>query len=328
MDVAARNRIWSFLKAEPVMAAANMEGGRIGMEFLKILFCSKSRRALCNDRIHRHRGWSLFYLISGKAHVVVLSDNKEKAIDINPGEFVFLASRVPHRLRIADDHTYIVHLMLYPCGEEEAALALKQLKAASEEAFRMICKPALFVRASDLNNMLINTLTEVLLNFDFCRKEEGLSAVPGLMLQTMLIEIAYLCKQNMEPRVDRHVNQAIAYLKRHSTEVVRVADVADEAGVHPAYLQRIFKERMKMSMMEYLVQYRVGRARQLLLNTSFPIIDIALECGFANRQHFSRCFRQQEGITPSEFRMRNKICSDDTIYVRTEKDKPDDIIEL
>ena len=299
------------------------------IEFVKILFCSKCKRAQYNKRIHKHRGWSLFYNISGAAHVVVLHGQKEKTIDLNSGEFVFLSSKEPHRLYIREnDNSYMLHLMLYPCEEKDATLSFKQLKNVSEDAYRMLCNSSLFVHAADINTMLINTLTEVLHSIDFCRKNKELSAVPGLMLQTMLIEITYLNKQNIEPRNDRYVNRAIAYLKGHSTEVVRVAEVAAKVGVHPAYLQRIFKERMEMSMMEYLVQYRVRKARRLLSNTSFPIIDIAFECGFSNRQHFSRCFRQTEGMTPSEFRRHNQMLADDTVSGDEQKTKPDDIVEL
>lgn len=299
------------------------------MEFVKILFCSKSKRTQYNKKIHRHKGWSLFYNISGVAHVVVMHGQKEKKIALNPGEFVFLSSRQPHRLMINEnDNSYMLHLMLYPCDEKEATLSCRQLRSISEDAYRMLCNSALFVYAADINTMLLNTLTEVLLSFDFCRKNKELSAIPGLILQTMLIEIAYLCKQNIEPRYDRYVNRAIAYLKGHSTEVIHVAEVAAEVGVHPSYLQRIFKERMDMSMTEYLVRYRVRKACRLLSNTTFPIVDIALECGFSNRQHFSRCFHEQQGMTPSEFRRRNHMHADDTLSGDDVKARPDDIVEL
>ena len=297
--------------------------------FLKLLFCCKCKRRLYDKRIHKHRGWSLFYIISGSAHVVLLHGRKPTRIDLNPGEFAFLSSLEPHRLSISEaDHCHMVHLMLYPCGEEEAILSLSQLREISEAAYRMLCNSTLFVHAADLNAMLFNTLTEILLCFDFCRKKPDLSAVPKLMLQTMLVEISYLCQQNIEPRYDRYVNSAIAYLKGHSTEVVHVADVAAEVGLHPAYLQRIFKDRMHMSLMEYLVQYRVRKARRLLCSTSFPIIEIAMECGFSSRQHFSRCFHEHEGMTPSEYRRRNQIPSSEILAIRTEDSNPDDIVEL
>lgn len=280
--------------------------------FLKLLFCSKCKRDVYAKHIHTHQGWSLFYNISGQVHVVLMENGKEKLLDLQPSEFVFFSSKIPHRLYITEsDNSYLVHLMLHPCSEAEATLSLQHLSAISPDAVQMLKNPQFFTQAMDLNNMLLNTLTEIMLRYDFCRKTKGLSALSGLLLQTMLAEIAYLCNQHAEPRFDRYVNQAITYLKGHFTENVRVADVAAAVGVHPVYLQRIFKERTGMSMIDYLIGYRVKKACRLLVSTTFPIIEIGMECGFSNRQHFSRCFRERLGLNPSEYRNQNRIVASD-----------------
>lgn len=293
--------------------------------FLKLLFCSKCRRDVYAKHIHTHQGWSLFYNISGQAHVVVMENGQEKMLDLQPSEFVFFSSKVPHRLYITEsDNSYLVHLMLHPCPEAEATLSLRQLSAVSPDAGQMLQNPRFFAQATDLSNMLLNTLTEVMLRYDFCRKTEGLSAVSGLLLQTMLAEIAYLCKQRSETRFDRYVNQAITYMKGHVTETVRVTDVAAAVGVHPVYLQRIFKERTGMSPIDYLIDYRVKQACRLLTSTPFPIIEIGMDCGFSSRQHFSRCFRERLGMNPSEYRNQNRIVAHDNGPRDADEANPDE----
>lgn len=280
--------------------------------FLKLLFCSKCKRDVYAKHIHTHKGWSLFYNISGQIHVVLMENGKEKLLDLQPGEFVFFSSRVPHRLYITEsDNSYLVHLMLHPCPEEEATLSLQQLSAVSPEVVQMLTNPGFFTRAMDQNNMLLNALTEVMLRYDFCRKTEGLTVLSSLLLQTMLTEIVYLSKQHTESRFDRYVNQAVAYMKGHVTETVRVTDIAAAVGVHPVYLQRIFKERMGMSLIDYLNSYRVKKACRLLTSTTFPVIEIGVECGFSSRQHFTRCFRERLGMNPSEYRNQNRIMASD-----------------
>lgn len=293
--------------------------------FLKLLFCSKCKRDVYAKHIHTHQGWSLFYNISGQAHVALLENGKEKLLDLQPSEFVFFSSKVPHRLYITEsDNSYLVHLMLHPCPEAEATLSIRQLRAVSPDAAQMLTNPRFFAQATDLNNMLLDALTEVMLRYDFCRKTEGLTALTSLFLQTMLAEIAYLCKQRAEPRFDRYVNQAIAYMKGHSTETVRVTDVAAAVGVHPVYLQRIFKERTGMSLIDYLISYRVNKACRLLASTTFPIIEIGMDCGFSSRQHFSRCFRERLGMNPSEYRNQNRIVSSDNGPRDADEANPDE----
>ncbi len=293
--------------------------------FIKIFLCSKHRTASSNERLHRHKGWSLFYNISGAAHVAVMQKDEVRVLPIQPGQFVFLSSLIPHRLRIGEaDDCYMIHLTLSPCREEEAALSLKSLREVSANACRMMLKPFYVLQASDMNAMLSNTLTEILLNFESARKEADLAAIPGLLLQIMLMEIVYLGRQSMASPTNQHVNKAVAYLKGHGSETVRIADVAKAIGIHPVYLQRIFKEHMHKSITEYLMEHRIQQACRMLRTTSFPLIDIALDCGFTNRQHFTRCFKQILGVTPSVFRRENQLGSVDTEIDYEEVIKPGD----
>ncbi len=52
----------------------------------------------------------------------------------------------------------------------------------------------------------------------------------------------------------------------------------------------------------YLVRQRVERSKLLLKQPNLTINQITLECGFANPSHFARCFRQQVGMSPKQFR--------------------------
>jgi AraC family transcriptional regulator len=53
----------------------------------------------------------------------------------------------------------------------------------------------------------------------------------------------------------------------------------------------------------YLIQQRVERSKQLLRLKEYSMLDIAIECGFANPSHFAKWFRRYKGISPKQFRM-------------------------
>jgi AraC family transcriptional regulator len=55
---------------------------------------------------------------------------------------------------------------------------------------------------------------------------------------------------------------------------------------------------MKMSVHQYVIQQRVERAKQLLLQGQMSIIDVALACGFANQSHLNLHFKRLIGVTP------------------------------
>jgi AraC family transcriptional regulator len=79
-----------------------------------------------------------------------------------------------------------------------------------------------------------------------------------------------------------------------------LAELASEAGVHPAHLTRMFRQHYRRSVGAYVREVRVRRAKELL--PKIPLADVALACGFADQSHFTRTFRRLEGVTPTEFR--------------------------
>ena len=85
--------------------------------------------------------------------------------------------------------------------------------------------------------------------------------------------------------------------------------VAREVGVHPAHLARTFRQHFKSSIGEYVRRLRIDRASRELLETSAPIVDIALRAGFFDQSHFSKAFRQQTGMSPARFRTAGQQCN-------------------
>ena len=83
-----------------------------------------------------------------------------------------------------------------------------------------------------------------------------------------------------------------------------VAGLAAETGVTATRLARAYRRRFRSSIGDTVRQLRLGRARELLADSSRPIADIALEVGFYDQSHLNRRFRQRYGETPLGFRER------------------------
>ncbi len=98
------------------------------------------------------------------------------------------------------------------------------------------------------------------------------------------------------------LNLAIEYINAHLSEDISLVALAAELGVSQYYLCQSFKRSIGMTPHKYLIQQRVERSQQLLQQPDLSILDIAVACGFANSSHFAKCFRQQIGISPTEFR--------------------------
>ncbi|PIG90996.1 AraC family transcriptional regulator [Gloeocapsopsis sp. IPPAS B-1203] len=102
---------------------------------------------------------------------------------------------------------------------------------------------------------------------------------------------------------DRHLFQITEYINAHLEEDIKLADLAELVGISQFHFSRLFKQSMKVSPHQYLLQQRVERAKQLLNTTKYSVVEIALQCGFNSHSHLSKQFRQLTGMTPKAYRL-------------------------
>lgn len=94
----------------------------------------------------------------------------------------------------------------------------------------------------------------------------------------------------------------IHYLKENYREEIVFEDMAKEIGISYSYMRKIVYELTGKSMIDYLNQLRIEKAKQLLMDTDLTIKQIAAEVGYYNVQSFNRFFRKYEGMPPSSYK--------------------------
>ena len=97
---------------------------------------------------------------------------------------------------------------------------------------------------------------------------------------------------------------AITVMEANLETPLSAADLAENVGITPRQLQRLFKEHTKRAPNRFYLDLRLRHARLLLLQTALPVVDVAVAAGFVSHAHFSKCYRQLFDITPSEERRR------------------------
>ena len=73
------------------------------------------------------------------------------------------------------------------------------------------------------------------------------------------------------------------------------------------YFGKLFKETLGQSPQQYLIQYRMTKATELLKGTRISIAEISRSVGYENQLHFSRAFKNVFGISPSQYRTKHFI---------------------
>jgi len=98
--------------------------------------------------------------------------------------------------------------------------------------------------------------------------------------QESLIHAAQLMEQNIE-------------------KPLSLDEIAAATDLSRRQIERLFKRHLNCVPKRYYLQMRLRRARELLLHTSMPIVDITAACGFRSTTHFSKCYHAQFGYPPS-----------------------------
>ena len=123
--------------------------------------------------------------------------------------------------------------------------------------------------------------------------------------------LRYLCitgkKEDPEKEIQiTYVEKAEKYIETNYSYPVTVEDVAAYVGISRSHLFRSFQTYLRKSPKEYLSEYRIKQACHLLRETDLSVSAIAYSVGFENNLYFSKAFRKQKGVSPSEAQKRQK----------------------
>jgi AraC family transcriptional regulator len=94
------------------------------------------------------------------------------------------------------------------------------------------------------------------------------------------------------------LKQAIDYIQEHLAQQIFLNELANDLGISRYYFCRLFKQSTGLSPHQYVIQQRVERAKQLLVQGKMSIANIAQACGFTHQSHLNRHFKRLTGVTP------------------------------
>ena len=100
----------------------------------------------------------------------------------------------------------------------------------------------------------------------------------------------------------RYIRDVISYISRKFDEPIKVQDIADYCGLDRSYLCKIFKKATNYSPQEYLIFFRMNKAKHLLKDPDIPIQNVAYSVGYPDPYAFSKIFKKEIGISPSSYR--------------------------
>ena len=172
-------------------------------------------------------------------------------------------------------------------------------------------------RLQDLAKMIVRTAEEL-----------NISDTNELVMQMEKLKIKYLLynnkhdaynevvkmvdilfdKMNIKGKLsDGGMKSVVDYIERNLKRGISLEDVANHVNISTYYLSKIFKKEMGVNFITYVTDRKMDLAKEMLVNTDIPVLNIALDLAYNEANYFSKAFKKKTGLTPSEYREKYRV---------------------
>ena len=146
--------------------------------------------------------------------------------------------------------------------------------------------------------------------YSFTDRKDYLPLVMGMedmteLLQWFVEKIKTACQNILHKSSEKSaslVEQAKDYIGKNYQKDISLDDVSRRIGISPYYFSKLFKEDEGEGFVEYLTRIRIEKAKELLMTTECSMKEICVMVGYADPNYFSRSFKKNVGVTPTEYK--------------------------
>lgn len=254
-------------------------------------------------KMHRHEAWELYFVTRGNG----IRMTGDTLMPFTEGDVVLIPPSMPHYWEYspesANDDGEIAYLMVAFSPElvDKCMTVFPEIKnrlygqILPTEALKYGSGSSVEIRHSltRMNNLDdIGRLSEMirLLPFVFTTKDHSLIGKP------VRIE-----------RDIRRMQQVAEYVMAHYVHTITLDDIASHVGMNRSAFCTFFKRNKGMTFSQYVTQYRLETACDLLKNSQKQVSEICFATGFNDLPHFIRVFTSTYGLSPTKFRKTNNV---------------------
>ncbi|WP_029269963.1 AraC family transcriptional regulator [Flavobacterium sp. KJJ] len=226
---------------------------------------------------HYHEHAYFTFILQGN----VIEGNKKEIYNCSPGSLLFHNWQEAHYNIKPEGFTRGFHLEIEKQWFDDFALSIEGLQGSTK-----ILDPSIkllmykIFRASKLDNN----------QSDLCT-------------QTILLELLYKLQNNTDDVLFKNPKWVVIIdeiLHEQFAENLTLDYLSKIADIHPVHLSRDFSKYFDCNLGEYIRKLKVEKALSLMALQKQSFTEIAYQCGFSDQSHFNRCFKEMNGINPSE----------------------------
>lgn len=240
----------------------------------------------------------LIYMISGDISAVV--DGK-KLGHLSPGTLLYIPAGVAYKLK--SKYMRAVVVTFDPTSEQAEPMDRIPPVSVSEYDEELCHKGGL---DAPLDKYILLTDMEAERDF-FIEMSEIFTSAEGLyraqlsaMVKLMMLKVMEVSDEAALPL--RMVEALDGYIRENCSDEISNTEIGAIFGYHPFYVSKVLKDKKGMTLRQYIIAYRLKRAKRLLELTDKSAQEIAEECGFTDASYFAKSFKNAFGMTPKEYR--------------------------
>ncbi|NWL86699.1 DNA-binding response regulator [Paenibacillus sp. 79R4] len=109
-------------------------------------------------------------------------------------------------------------------------------------------------------------------------------------------------RDTVQQEYSGHVAMLLEQVREHYAEELSLKTLSQKLDMHPNYLGQLFQQEVGLSFSDYVNQYRIEKATQLLIHTDQKTAEIAVSVGYIDTSYFYRQFKKYAGVSPTELR--------------------------
>ena len=252
---------------------------------IKVLSFNVASNTQC-FHLHWHDRIEMLRVKSGKLFI----ESGPELIVVSPDEILFLSHKMLHKGYTMNESVEYDVLMFDICAFYNDTEICKNLL------------PAIYDGRASFSN-LITDKTTLLCFDDICKKNKECS-LETISLVYKLIFLLFennLIELKSEPS-NTAITDVLTYLEQNYNKEINIPSLCKEFGYSQAYFCRKFKQHTGLSPMSYLKNYRLEQARRKIKSNNLLINEVAMSCGFADSNYFTRCFTKHFGVSPTQFK--------------------------
>lgn len=260
--------------------------------------------------MHWHNEMEIVYVISGEFDECI----DLESYHVKKGDIILISPCSLHSFKQHEDKSAVFRSVIFDfnmlTGKNTDGCSIKYFTPFLENQYM---SPMVISSDAAYYEELRNCLTKLISLYD----EKG--NFFEIRIKAELYNLFYILfsyffeleadETNLKDNTTRNIKNILDYISENYMKQITIDELADNINLSKHYFMRFFKKYMGMTCIEYINDYRLNVAANLLLTTNMQVTEVSSRIGISNLSYFNRIFKKKYHMTPKEYRFNAGMIS-------------------